>query len=398
MTPTPRRFPFVGKGPLRGVRIIELASYGPAPFGCMMLADLGAEVIRVDRPGPGMQPVLDPLARNRRSLACNLKEPAAAEAVRKLAASADGFVEGFRPGVTERLGLGPEDLLGLNPGLVYGRMTGWGQDGPLAHVAGHDINYVALTGVLNLIGEKGRKPIPPLNLVADFGGGGMLLALGMVCAILHARATGQGQVVDAAMVDGVNALASMFHGFRTMGMLDEGPGESFLGGAAHWYDTYETKDGRYVSIAPVEPQFYELMIDKLELDRETFAPHAFRGHIDDDVRAGWAELKPLVAVAVKKRTLAEWRERLEGTDLCFAPVLTLDEAIEHPHNVARRTFVEVGGNVQAAPAPRFSETPNGHPQGGVVPGTHSREVLESIGYSGDEIEALIESGAVHVAS
>jgi alpha-methylacyl-CoA racemase len=384
-------------GPLEGVRIIELAGLGPAPFGCMMLADMGAEVIRVDRPGPGMWPTLDPLARSRRSLACNLQEPAAVEAVKRLATTADGFIEGFRPGVTERLGLGPEDLLAVNPQLVYGRMTGWGQDGPLAQAAGHDINYVALTGMLDLIGEKGRKPVPPLNLVADFGGGGMLLAFGMVCAILNARATGRGQVVDAAMVDGVNVLASLFHGFRAMGMFDDGPGESFLGGAAHWYDTYETKDGRYVSIAALEPQFYDLMIDKLELDRDTFEPHVFRGQIDDDVRAAWAALKPLVAEAVKKKTIAEWRDLLEGTDLCFAPVLTLDEAIEHPHNRARKTFVKVDGNVQPAPAPRFGETPNDPPRSGVVPGTHSREVLESIGYSHDEVDALIDSGAVHVA-
>lgn len=384
-------------GPLSGLRIVELAGLGPAPFGCMMLADMGAEVIRVERPGPGMWPQLDPLARNRKSLACNLKDPAAIDAVKKLVATADGFIEGFRPGVTERLGLGPDELLAVNPKLVYGRMTGWGQDGPLARAAGHDINYVALTGMLNLIGEKGRKPVVPLNLVADFGGGGMLLAFGMLCGILSARATGKGQVVDAAMVDGVNALASMFHGFKAMGLLDDGPGESFLGGAAHWYDTYETKDGRYVSIGALEPQHYDLMIDKLELDREMFEPHVFRLRVDDDVRAGWVALKPLVAEAVKKKTLAEWRELLEGTDLCFAPVLTLDEAVEHPHNVARRTFVRVGGNVQAAPAPRFSETPGAEPQSGVRPGSHSREVLASIGYSADEIDALIESGAVRAA-
>ena len=384
-------------GPLHGVKIVELAGLGPAPFGCMMLADMGAEVIRVERPGPGMQPTLDPLARNRKSLACNLKDHTAVEVVKKLVATADGFVEGFRPGVAERLGLGPDDLLSTNPKLVYGRVTGWGQDGPLAQAAGHDINYVALTGALNLIGEQGGKPLPPLNLVADFGGGGMLLAFGMACGILNARATGKGQVVDAAMVDGVNALASLFHGFRAMGMFDDGPGQSFLGGAAHWYDTYETRDGHYISIGALEPQFYDLMIDKLGLDRERFAPHVFRFHIDDEVRAGWAELKPLVAEAVKKKTLDEWCDLLEGTDVCFAPVLTLDEAIEHPHNVARETFVRVGGNVQAAPAPRFSETPSERPQSGVAPGTDSRAVLEAIGYTSDEIDVLIGSGAVSVA-
>jgi alpha-methylacyl-CoA racemase len=283
-----------------------------------------------------------------------------------------------------------------NPKLVFGRMTGWGQDGPLANAAGHDINYIALSGALHTIGNKGCKPVPPLNLVGDFGGGGMLLAFGMMCAIFHARATGEGQVVDAAMLDGVNAQASLFHGLRAMGLLDEGPGESFLGGAAHWYDTYETKDGRYISIASLEPQFYDLMIEKLELDREKFEPHVFHLRVDDDVRAGWEQLKPLVAAAVKKKTLAEWCERLEGTDVCFAPVLTIDEAINHPHNVARETFVRVDGHMQAAPTPRFSGTPNAAPRSGVAPGSDSREVLESIGYSGDEIDALIESGAVQV--
>jgi alpha-methylacyl-CoA racemase len=384
-------------GPLQGVRIIELAGLGPGPFGCMMLADMGAEVIRVERAGPGMQPTLDPLARNRKSLACDLKEPAAVEVVKKLVATADGFVEGFRPGVVESLGLGPDDLLAINPQLAYGRMTGWGQDGPLAQAAGHDLNYVALTGTLNLIGEQGRKPVPPLNLVADFGGGGMLLAFGMVCAILHAKTTGKGQVVDAAMVDGVNALTSVFHALKAMSILDEGPGASILGGAAHWYDTYETKDGRYISLAAIEPQFYELMIDKLGLDRERFAPHVCQWRVDDEVRAGWAELKPLVAEAVRKKTMAEWCELLEGTDVCFAPVLTLDEAFEHPHNVARNTFVRVGGNVQAAPAPRFSETPGDVPRRGVAPGTDSRALLASLGYSGDEVDALIDAGVVQIA-
>ena len=384
-------------GPLQGVRIIELAGLGPGPFGCMMLADMGAEVIRVERPGPGMQPTLDPLARNRKSLACDLKEPAAVELVKKLVATADGFVEGFRPGVVESLGLGPDDLLAINPQLAYGRMTGWGQDGPLAQAAGHDLNYVALTGTLNLIGEKGRKPVPPLNLVADFGGGGMLLAFGMVCAILHAKTTGKGQVVDAAMVDGVNALTSVFHALKAMGILDEGPGASILGGAAHWYDTYETKDGRYISLAAIEPQFYELMVDKLGLDRERFAPHVCQWRVDDEVRAGWAELKPLVAEAVRRKTMAEWRELLEGTDVCFAPVLTLDEAFEHPHNVARNTFVRVGGHVQAAPAPRFSETPGDIPRRGVAPGTDSRDLLASLGYSGNEIDALVDAGVVQIA-
>ena len=381
-------------GPLQGIRIIELAGLGPAPFAGMMLADMGAEVIRVERAVPDSNAPFDPLARNRKSIACDLKHPDAVEAVLRLVDDADGLIEGFRPGVTERLGLGPEDCLARNPKLAYGRMTGWGQDGPLAHAAGHDMNYVALTGLLNMIGERGRKPVPPLNLVADFGGGGMLLAFGMVCAILSARVTGKGQVVDAAMVDGVNAMASPFHGLRSMGTLAEGSGESFLGGAAHWYDTYETSDGKYVSIACLEPQFYALLIEKAGLDKGRFAPHAFRlqaGAIPDE---HWPALKAEMATVFRSRTRAEWCEILEGTDACFAPVLTLGEALDHPHNKARAAFVDVDGIPQASPAPRFSETVPDRPRAGVVPGTHSREILIAAGYASVEVDALVASGAV----
>jgi len=381
-------------GPLHGTTIIELAGLGPAPFGCMMLADMGAEVIRIERPGHNAAATLDPLARNRKSLACNLKYPDAVAAVLRLVETADGFVEGFRPGVAERLGLGPDVCLERNPRLAYGRMTGWGQDGPLANAAGHDMNYVALTGALNMIGERGRKPVPPLNLVADFGGGGMLLAFGMVCGIVNARATGKGQVVDAAMLDGVHALMSMFHGLEAMGMHREGPGEHFLGGAAHWYDTYETSDGKYVSIASLEPQFYELLIDIAGLDRDRFGPHVFRWQIGDEMPAIWTELKTELAAVIGTKTRNEWCELMEGTDVCFAPVLTLAEAREHPHNVARQTHVDVGGKPQAAPAPRFSATPPAAPRPGVSPGEHSRDVLSAAGYSSTEIDALIESGAV----
>ncbi|MDH4109672.1 MAG: CoA transferase [Gammaproteobacteria bacterium] len=385
-------------GPLRGTTIIELAGLGPAPFAGMMLADMGADVIRVERPGPNLRAPLDPLARNRRSIACDLKRPEAREIVWRLVTTADGLIEGFRPGVTERMGLGPDDCLERNPRLAYGRMTGWGQDGPLARAAGHDLNYLALTGVLHMIGEQGRKPVPPLNLVADFGGGGMLLAFGMVCAILNARSGGKGQVVDAAMVDGVNALAALFHGLRAQGLLSEGPGESFLGGAAHWYDTYETSDGRYVSIASIEPQFYAELIEKAGLDPGRFGPHGFRGRLDDDVRANWAELKAELAAVIRTKTRDEWCEIMEGTDVCFAPVLTLGEAPGHPHNVARHTFTDVGGNVQPAPAPRFGATGADSPRPGVAPGTHSREILRGLGYSTAEIDALIESGAVSAAA
>ncbi len=381
-------------GPLHGLTIIELAGLGPAPFAGMMLADMGAKVIRVERPGHNRTAPLDPLARNRRSIACDLKHPGAIEAVLRLVEGADGLIEGFRPGVTERLGLGPEVCLERNPKLVYGRMTGWGQDGPLATVAGHDINYVALTGVLNMIGERGRKPVPPLNLIADFGGGGMLLAFGIVCAILNARATGKGQVVDAAMVDGVNAMASMFHGFRAMGALAEGTGESFLGGAAHWYDTYETLDGRYVSIAALEPQYYELLIEKAGLDRERFESHAFRWAAGDGPDENWPWLKAELAAVFRTRTRDEWCEILEGTDVCFAPVLTISEALEHPHNKARAAFVDVGGNPQPSPAPRFGETVPDNPLPAVLPGAHSREILLAAGFNSDEVDGLIRSGAV----
>ena len=381
-------------GPLHGINIVELAGLGPAPFAGMMLADMGAEVVRVERPVRTSNAPLDPLARNRKSIACDLKHPDAVEAVLRLVEGADGLIEGFRPGVTERLGLGPDDCLARNPGLAYGRMTGWGQQGPLAQAAGHDMNYLALTGMLNMIGEKGRKPVPPLNLVADFGGGGMLLAFGMVCAILSARVTGKGQVVDAAMVDGVNALASLFHGFKAMGVLAEGTGESFLGGAAHWYDTYETRDGRYVSIASLEPQYYELLLEKTGVDRDRFTPHGFRWLGESRTDEAWPELKAELAAVLKTKTRDEWCEIMEGTDVCFAPVLTLSEAMKHPHNTARGAFIDVGGSPQAAPAPRFGGTVPNKPRAGVAPGTHSREILITAGYASDEVDALIASGAV----
>jgi len=382
-------------GPLAGIKIIELASIGPGPFCGMMLADMGAEVIRVERPGANPTAPLDSLARNRKSLACDLKHPDAAAMLLRLAAHADGLYEGFRPGVAERLGVGPEVCLERNPQLVYGRMTGWGQEGPLANAAGHDLNYIALTGALHLIGQLGGKPVPPLNLIADFGGGGMLLAFGMVCALLSAQRTGEGQVIDAAMIDGANALMAVFHSFRAMGWHTDATGSSFLGGAGHFYDTYETSDGKYVSIASIEPQFYALLIEKAGLDRDRFAPHAFGGQTDDATRATWTELKAEIAAVMKTRTRDEWCEIMEGSDVCFAPVLTLSEAPDHPHHKARNAFVEVGGNLQASPAPRFSRTHPDHPQAGVQPGTHSREVLVQAGFADQEIRHLFDAGAVH---
>ncbi|HNP36144.1 MAG TPA: CaiB/BaiF CoA-transferase family protein [Woeseiaceae bacterium] len=381
-------------GPLQGVQIIELAGLGPAPFCGMLLADLGAEVIRIERPDSNSTAALDPLARNRKSLACDLQKPEAVAAVLRLVASADGLIEGFRPGVMERLGLGPDTCLEKNPRLAYGRMTGWGQDGPLANAAGHDINYIALTGALHMIGETGGKPVPPLNLVGDFGGGGMLLALGMVSAILNARSTGKGQVVDAAMVDGVNLLMAMFHGFKAMGLHAEETGSAFLGGGAHYYNTYETKDGKYVSIASIEPQFYEMLIEKAGLDPGRFGPQAFAWRVDSEVRSAWPALKAELATVFKTRTRHEWCEIMEGTDVCFAPVLTMNEAPAHAHNQARGAFLDVGGNLQPAPAPRFSDNPSIHPEAGVMPGTNSREILAAAGFDTEEIKCLVAAKAV----
>ena len=381
-------------GPLQEIRIIELSGIGPGPFCGMMLADMGAEVIRIERPGNGRVAPLDPLSRNRKSLACNLKDPAAVEAVLRLIEGADGLFEGYRPGVTERLGLGPDVCLEHNPRLVYGRMTGWGQEGPLAHAAGHDMNYIALTGALHAIGPLGKKPVPPLNLVGDFGGGGMLLAYGMVCALLHAKRTGEGQVIDAAMVDGANSLMAASRRLRALGLNDDKTGSGYLGGEAHFYDTYETSDGKYVSIASIEPKFYDLLIEKAGLDRERFEPFAFKFEFDDRTRAGWADLKRELATVIKKKTRAEWCEIMEGSDVCFAPVLTLSEALEHPHNTSRNAFVNVGGNPQPAPAPRFSRTQAANPRAGVAPGTHTREILADAGFSTRKIDALLDSGAV----
>ena len=383
-------------GPLAGVKIVEMVGLGPAPFCGMMLADLGADVIRIERPDDQSRAPMDPLARNRRSLACDLKHPAAVEAVLKVIESADGLIEGFRPGVMERLGLGPDVCLKRNPSLAYGRMTGWGQDGPLAPYAGHDLNYLALTGALHLIGEKGGRPVPPMNFVADFGGGGMLLAFGMLAAIISARSTGKGQVVDATMLDGVNAMMSVVHAFGDTGFQPDETGGGLLNGAPHFYGTYQTKDGRYVSIGSIEPQFYDLLIEKAGLDRERFAPYVFRWYADEELRDDWEVLKAEMAEVFKQKTLEEWCEIMEYTDVCFAPVLTMAEAVKHPHNVARNAFVQVNGSTQAAPAPRFSESSNADPRPGVKPGTDSLAILASVGLSDGEIDELVNCGAVSV--
>lgn len=378
-------------GPLAGFRIIEIAGIGPGPFCGMMLADLGAEVLRVDRaekaklprmPGPN----LDFLARGRRCIAADLKSPAGVEVVLRLVEKADGLIEGFRPGVMERLGLGPDACLARNPGLVYGRMTGWGQDGPLAKVAGHDLNYIALTGALHAIGRPDSPPPPPLNLIGDFGGGGLLLAYGILAALLERTKSGKGQVVDAAMVDGAAALMAIIFGAHASGWWKDERFSNMLDGGAHFYDCYETKDGKYVSIGSIEPQFYAILLDKLGLAGEDLPKQMDR--------SAWPKLKERFTAIFKTKTRDEWCRIMEGTDICFAPVLSLTEAPEHPHMKARSTFVEVAGVRQPGPAPRFSRTPASIERPPAHPGEHTDEALADWGFAKDEIAKLRASGAV----
>jgi len=375
-------------GPLSGFRILELAGIGPGPFCGMMLADMGADVIRIDRPGgnPSSSAGHTVLFRSRRTAAINLKDPDGVETVLRLCEKADALIEGNRPGVAERLGVGPDACLRRNPKLVYGRMTGWGQDGPLAQTAGHDMNYIALTGALHAIGRRGQAPVPPLNLVGDFGGGGMLLAYGVVCALLHAQRTGEGQVVDAAMIDGAAALMAMFCGLRAQGLFEERRGTNLLDSGAPFYDTYETKDGKYVSIGSLEPQFYALLKDTLKLSEADFGLQMNP--------AEWPAQKEKLAAIFRTRTRDEWCALLEGTDVCFAPVLALSEAPAHPHNVARKTFVEVDGVMQAAPAPRFSRTHPAMPQPARPVGADTRAVLTEAGFTATEIDTLARKRAV----
>jgi alpha-methylacyl-CoA racemase len=359
-------------GPLAGLRIVEIAGIGPGPFCGMMLADLGAEVLRIERPGTASDP-RDPLQRNRQRMALDLKKPQQLQSLLEIVDRADALFEGYRPGVAERLGFGPEVCLQRNPRLVYGRMTGWGQQGPLASAAGHDINYIALSGALHAIGRRGERPVPPLNLVGDFGGGGMLLAFGMVCALLERERSGQGQVVDAAMIDGSIALMAMFVGMQARGSSCNEVGSHFLSGAAHYYDTYETKDGRFMAVGALEPQFYELFIQKAGLDPQAFGSSGFMSAAGHDPGC-WADLKAVVAKQFKTRTRDEWSAIFEGSDACVAPVLTLSEAAMHPHNRARQAFVPVGeGQQQNAPAPRFSRTAPQPP----LPAAHATKQLLS---------------------
>ncbi len=373
-------------GPLQGFRIIELAGIGPGPFCGMMLSDMGAEVIRIDRLAPGAPAPRDVLARNRRSVAVNLKSPEGVETVLKLVESADALFEGFRPGVTERLGLGPEDCLARNEKLVYGRMTGWGQEGPMAQAAGHDINYIALTGALHAIGRPGERPVPPLNLVGDFGGGGMLLAYGIVCALLETQKSGRGQVVDAAMVDGAASLMAMFFTMAAANRFSDQRGTNMLDGGAHFYDTYETSDGKAICVGSIEPQFYALLVEKAGLDAERFAPQMDASQ--------WPAFKAELIEVFKSKTQAEWCEIMEGSDVCFAPVLSIFEAPDHPHNKARNSFLELDGIVQPAPSPRFSRTVPEVSHMAGAPGADTDSVLADCGFSEDEVAALKDAGAV----
>lgn len=375
-------------GPLAGIKILELAGIGPGPFCAMLLSDLGAEVVRIDRlESKGKRnPASDVLLRGRRSVTVDLKNSNGVEMVLRLVEKADALLEGFRPGVMERIGLAPEVCLKRNPRLVYGRMTGWGQEGPLAHAAGHDINYIAITGALHSVARRGERPVPPLNLVGDFGGGALYLAVGVLSALLEARASGKGQVVDTAMVDGAAHLMAMFYEMRAVGIWTDEPGTNLLDSGAHFYDVYETRDGKYVALGSIEPKFYAELLRLSGLDKEDL-PAQFD-------RERWPELKQRVAAVIRTKTREEWCSIMEGSDVCFAPVLSLQEAPAHPHNARRRTFVEVEGVVQPAPAPRFSRTPGGIQRPPAVPGEHTEEVLRDWGFSSEELASLVRARAI----
>ncbi len=379
-------------GPLQGLRIVEFAGIGPGPFCATLLADMGASVLRVDRLSPSglglpSEPRFDPLGRGRRSVAVDLKHPDGVAFALDLAARADGLIEGFRPGVMERLGLGPEPCLARNPRLVYGRVTGWGQDGPMAQEAGHDINYIALSGTLACIGPAGGKPVPPLNLVGDFGGGAMFLAVGMLAALIEAGRSGQGQVVDAAMAEGAAYLSLPLFGWRGSGMWNRPRGENVLDGGCPWYDVYATADGRYVSVGAIETKFYANLLAVLGLDGEDLpAQHD---------RAGWPRLRERFAAVFASQTRDEWCRRFEGHDACFAPVLDGDELAGHPQHRARNAFVDVAGLVQPAPVPRFSRTPSDTPAPTRAPGDGGREALADWGVETAAVEALGDAGVVH---
>ena len=373
-------------GPLQGLTIIELAGIGPGPYAAMLLADMGADVIRVERPGDaasGIDPEIDVLRRNRRSIAIDLRSSDGVEVLKGLAERADALIEGFRPGVTERLGIGPDDLWKVNPRLVYGRMTGWGQSGPLASTAGHDIDYIALTGALGAIGRSDDGPVPPLNFVGDFGGGSLFLVMGVLAALHEAARTGQGQVVDAAIVDGAASFTGILHSLMASGKWSDERGRNFLDGGVPWYDTYETADGRWMAVGCLEPQFYAVFVDLLG--------------IPDDVRdrtdpRGWTRLRKAIADAFAQRTQEEWTEVFSDTDACVAPVLSLLEAPSHPHLRARQTFVDVDGVTQPAAAPRFSNHAARVPVAPRAVGADTVRVLQEFGFG--DIDRLLAEGVI----
>ncbi len=382
---TPQR-----SGPLVGLKVVELAGIGPAPFAAMLLADLGAEILRVDRrvdSGLGVPRGVeyDLMSRSRRSIAVDLKNPQGVETVLRLAGGADVLIDPFRPGVTEKLGLGPDDALARNPSLIYARMTGFGNHGPLAHAAGHDINYIALSGALHAIGPK-EAPVPPLNMLGDFGGGGMYLAFGVMAAVYEAQRRGEGQVVDVGMVDGAISLMTPIYGLQASGYWHDARGENILDGAAPFYGAFETADGKFISIGSIEKKFYAILLEKLGLDPDSLTDQMDRDH--------WPELKATIAERIKSKTRDEWGEIMEGTDVCFAPVLSLAEAPGHPHNQARGNFVEVAGIFQPAPAPRFSRTPGRVHSPPSVPGADTETALADWGFSADEIAALKDTAAI----
>jgi alpha-methylacyl-CoA racemase len=377
-------------GPLHGVKIVELAGIGPGPFAAMMLSDMGADIIRVDRAqqvtGDFSRTNFEVLNRGRRSVGVDLKNPDGVETVLRLVEQADALIEGFRPGVTERLGLGPDVCLARNPKLVYGRMTGWGQDGPLAPTSGHDINYISIAGALAHFGRAGDRPVPPINLVGDFGGGGLLLAFGIACALFETRGSGQGQVIDAAMVDGAAILMTMMWGFKAMGMWSEELGVNMLDTGAHFYDVYETSDGKFISLGAIEPQFYAELLQKLGLEN---ADLPFQ--MD---KTQWNATRERFAAVIKTKTRDEWAKIFDGSDACVAPVLTMSEASQHPHVRARDTIIERDGIPQPAPAPRFSRTPAEVQRDAPWPGQHTDEALADWGFAADEIAKLRETNAV----
>ena len=378
-------------GPLVGYRIVEVGAIGPGPFCAMLQSDLGAEIIRVDRSaGTANEAVSDTpiLARGRRSVALNLKSEEGLETLLRLVEKADGLIEGFRPGVTERLGFGPDVCLERNPGLVYGRMTGWGQDGPIAQMAGHDINYISLCGALGAMGREGAIPTPPLNLVGDFGGGGMLLAYGMLAALLERAKSGKGQVVDAAMIEGAALLMTMFYELLPQGSWLNQRASNLLDTGAPFYDVYETKDGKYVSFGALEPKFFKEMVERLQLKDVDLARQ--------NDKATWPALREQMTATVKSKTRDEWVALLDGSDCCFAPVLDLEEAPDHKQNVARKAFVDVGGIRQPAPAPRFSRTPGAVSRPYATPGEHGEAILRDWGFAEDEVQKLKDAGALLV--